>query len=69
MKLTVILVNTWRTHMAIVHENSYLPYTRRTVQIDLTREQAQAILPRELGMNGGKVVREEIGEVWLEPDD
>lgn len=66
MKLTVILVNTWRTQMAIVHENSYMPYTRRTVQIELTPEQVAAIAPQKIGVNCGKDVHEEMGEVWLE---
>lgn len=66
MKLTVVMVNTWRTQIAIVHENSFLPYTRRTVQIELTQEQVAALAPQKLGVNCGKDVHEEMGEVWLE---
>lgn len=66
MKLTVVIVNTWRTYMAITHENSFLPYARRTVQIELTPEQVAAIAPRKLGEDCGKDVFEETGEVWLE---
>jgi len=60
------MINTWRTQMALVHENSYLPYSRRTVQIELTPEQVSSLAPQKLGVNCGKDVFEEVGEVWLE---
>lgn len=66
MKLTVIMVNTWRTSMAITHENSYMPYTYRTVQVELTPEQLKVLEPRKLGVNCGKDAVEERGQVWLE---
>ena len=69
MKLTVMLVDTWRTQMALNYENSYMPYIRRTVQIELTAEQIKAIQPRKVGEDRGKYVFEEIGEVWLEANE
>ena len=52
--------------MAVMHENSYLPYTYRTVHIDLTPDQLCALRPKSLGTNCGKEVFEEIGAVYLE---
>ena len=69
MKLTVTMANTWRTCMAITHENSYLPYSYRTVQIELTPEQVAALAPRKLGVNCGKDVFEERCGVWLEESE
>jgi len=66
MKLTVVMVNIQRTRIAIVHENSYMPYTYRTVQVELTEEQMSAIRPRKTGFERGEDVWEERGNVWLE---
>lgn len=68
MKLTVIMANTWTTYGAIVFENEWRPYGRRTVQIELTPEQVEAINPREVGWNEGKPVYEIILQSWLEDD-
>lgn len=66
MKLTVVMIDTWRTRLAIVHENEYITYRRRTVQIELTPEQQKLLAPRKLGVDCGKDVHEEMGESWLE---
>jgi hypothetical protein len=64
--LTVVLADTHRTHMAIVHENECMPYRRRTVQIELTPEQMAAIAPRVVGSDRGQDVHEELVTSWLE---
>ena len=67
MKLTVIMVDTYRTYAALIHENESKPYGRRTVQIELTPEQMAAIKPRALGTTSqGDEIAEEIGQCWLE---
>lgn len=66
MKVTVILVNTLRTRVAVVHENDHLPFSRRTVQIELTPDQEAAIAGRVVGTWQGEDVFEEIGGCWLE---
>lgn len=65
--LTVVLADTYGTEIAVIHENSYRPYQRRTVQIRLTEEQRAALAPRYVGMRGPDPVHEEILECWLEP--
>lgn len=65
--LTVVLADTHRTRMAIVHENESIPYQRRTVQIELTPEQMAAIAPRKVGFENGCDVYEEMYSSWLEP--
>ena len=64
--LTVIMLNTQRTYIAIVHENEHIPYGRRTIHVELTTEQIEKLRPKCVGSNGGKVVLEEVGEVFLE---
>lgn len=66
MKLTVIMLNTQRTCITITCDNEWVPYGRRTVQIELTPEQLETLKPRHVGQNQGKDVYEEIGQVWLE---
>lgn len=68
MTLTVVMLDTLRTTIAVVHENEHMPYGRRTVQIELTPEQAAKLTPRELGSMNGTKVYETIGPLWLEPE-
>ena len=65
--LTVVLIDDTRTHVAIVHENEWRPYGRRTVQIRLTKEQRRQIAPRSTGMISGKHTYEDVLQAWLEP--
>ena len=48
--LTVVLIDDTPNYIAIVHENEWRPYGRRTVQIRLTNEQRRQIAPRKTGM-------------------
>lgn len=64
--LTIVMLDTHRTRMAIVFENEHTPYGRRTVQIELTPEQCRHLAPKLLGQDRGEPVFEEIGPVWLE---
>ena len=68
MKLTVIMVNTHRTAIAIRYENDHMPFTRRVVSVDLTPDQVEMLKPMEVGTWSGKPVYEEIGQSWLEVD-
>ena len=43
MKLQVVMLDRHRTEMAIVHENSCVPYGRRLVSIELTEERFEQI--------------------------
>jgi hypothetical protein len=68
MKLMVVMLDTWRTSCAIQHENSFLPYGRRIVEIELTPDQAAALAPRKVGEGqAGKFIYEDMGDVWIEP--
>ena len=67
--LTVVMLGTERTRMAIIHENEWMPYSRRTVHIKLTDEQREQLAPRKVGFSSGRDVYEEIGDVFLEADD
>jgi len=69
MKLQVVMLDRFRTEMAIVHENSCVPYGRRLVTIELTDEQCTALVPRVVGQSGIHDRHEEIGEVWIEGVD
>lgn len=66
MKLQVVMLDTHRTRMSIVHENEHIPYGRRLVTIELTEAQAAKLLPRKVGSECGNPIFEEIGEVWLD---
>ena len=66
LKLMVKMADTYRTEIAIVHEQSFMPYTFRTVQIELTEEQMKLLEPREVGARNGEPVFEERAEAWLE---
>ena len=65
--LTVITINGEPTISAIVHENEWRPYRRRTVQIALTEEQRHQIEPRQTGYADGRMQHEEVLQCWLEP--
>ena len=64
--LTVVFANTWRTTVAVVHENQELPYSFRTVRVELTDEQMKALEPRVVGQDGTIDVYEDIYNSWLE---
>ena len=65
--LTVVLIDDTPNYVAIVHENEWQPYARRTVQIRLTDEQRRQLAPRETGMINGKRTHEHVLQAWLEP--
>ena len=65
--LTVVLIDDTPNYIAIVHENEWRPYGRRTVQIRLTKEQRRQIAPRSTGMIRGKHTYEHVLQAWLEP--
>ena len=65
--LTVVLIDDTATYIAIVHENEWRPYAKRTVQIRLTDEQRRQIAPRSTGRIGGKRTHEHVLQAWLEP--
>ena len=67
--LTVVLADTLRTRIAIIHENEVCPYRRRTVQIVLTEDQRAALRPRSVGESSGRPVFEEVLDCWLEPSE
>lgn len=66
MKLVVVMLNTWITQCAILHENEHRPYGRRLVTLELTPQQVSALRPMQVGMDRGQNVTESIGEVWIE---
>lgn len=68
MRLHVVMLDTWRTQMAILYENETVPYGRRAVVVELTEEQAKTLSRRCVGVNGGRDVYEDIGDVCLEDD-
>ena len=65
--LTVVLIDDIPNYIAIVHENEWQPYVRRTVQIRLTDEQRRQLAPRETGTIRGKPTHEHVLQSWLEP--
>ncbi|MCY4114878.1 MAG: hypothetical protein OXG33_13220 [Chloroflexi bacterium] len=65
--LTVVLIDDTPNYIAIVHENEWRPYGRRTVQIRLTEEQRRLIAPRRTGMIRGEHTHEQVLQAWLEP--
>ena len=66
MKLMVVILDRFRTEFALTYENQAVPYGRRIVSIELTKEQSEALRLRELGVANGQKRFEEVGEVWLE---
>ena len=67
--LTVILADTHVTMSAIVNEQEWVPYGRRTVQIELTPEQRKAIERRHTGYDRVREMYEVIVGCWFEPDE
>lgn len=63
MKVTFELVNSWETTLRLQHENEWLPYRRRYVQITLTPEQVEAIKPKKVGVSGIQDVFEDYGTI------
>lgn len=66
MELVVILADTTRTTIAVIHENEHKPYKKRAMRIRLTDEQEQALQPYPTGILNGEDTYEEILECWLE---
>ena len=66
MKLTVVMLDTQRSYLALVHENQSIPYRKRLVEIELSPEQVDKLTPRKTGSNGTKNTYEERGEIYLE---
>jgi len=64
--LTVIVVDTFANRMALIHQNEFRPFIKRTVHIKLTDEQREAIAPRDVGTEGNVVQYEEVFECFLE---
>jgi hypothetical protein len=67
--LTVVLIDTTRTVSAIVHENEWKPYSKRTVQIELTPEQRAQLEPRVIASWPLGDEYEEVLSCWLEPTE
>ena len=65
--LTVVLIDPSPNHAAIIHENEWRPYGRRTVQIRLTEEQRRQLAPRNTGTIRGEHTWEHVLQAWLEP--
>ena len=65
--LTVVIMDRNPTITAIIYENEWRPYDRRSVQIHLTEEQRRQIEPRKTGYVDGRMQHEEILQCWLEP--
>ena len=65
--LTVIMVDPSANNAAIIHENEWRPYDRRTVQIKLTDEQRRQLKPRCTGVAGSETSYESVLQTWLEP--
>lgn len=68
MKLIVELVNTFRTRLAVHHENDHIPFRRRIVCIELTPDQIKKLEPKKLGTDQGADVFEELGNIWVQDD-
>lgn len=67
MKVCVVMLDTHRTRMAVIHENEHIPYRRRLVEVYLTPEQEELLEGRKVGIEAGEPVFEEIGPMWIEP--
>ncbi len=65
--LTVIMVDTTATYIAARFDDERIPYGRRTVQIELTPEQREKLLPRQTGVIKGRTQYEAVLTAWLEP--
>lgn len=68
MKLQVVMLDRYRTEVAVSYENQCVPYGRRLVSIELTPEQSKALEPRVVSEPGTNARFEEIGEVWIEKE-
>ena len=67
--LTVVMLDDLITETAIVHENQWRPYGKRTVQIQLTEDQRAQLRPRHVGSSNGKERYEKIFDAWFEPEE
>ena len=68
MKITFVLTDTFETRMRLTHENEYIPYKKRVVQIELTPMQLEKIQPRKVGFDK-KNIYEEITDCWIENEE
>lgn len=68
MQIGVMMLDRLRTEIAVTCENQYVPYGRRVVFINLTPEQEQSLIPREVGKYRNRPQYEQYGEVWLEDE-
>lgn len=66
--LTVVMADAGPTTIAIVHENEWAPFVRRTVQIELTEEQRAKLIPRSTVTNNGCHIYEHVERCWFEPE-
>ena len=66
MVLTVVIANTWETTCRLQHENEWVPYSKRTVHIELTPEQTEKLRLRKVGVDRGRDVTECIADVFFE---
>jgi hypothetical protein len=66
MRITVIIANTWRTTVAVIHENQMLPYGKRSVTIELTPEQCKQLTLRKVGTDRDRDVYEEIFDCFVD---
>ena len=68
-RVTFVLADTWHTTLRVQHENEWAPYRRRTVTIDLTPEQREALRPCVVGTGGGgREMHEEVLDCYVEHD-
>lgn len=66
IRLTVELLDTFRTRMGVIHENDHIPYGRRLVSVELLESQINRLKPKVVGIEGTREVYEELGSVWIE---
>ena len=67
MKLFVEFINTYPRETELIHLGECAtPIRRRIAWITLSAEQAEQLRLREVGMNCGKIRREDFGNVWIE---
>jgi hypothetical protein len=68
MKITFVVADTWATTARLQHENEYVPYKKRTVQVELNHEQMEKLKLRKVGDRYGSSVFEEILDCFIESD-
>lgn len=68
MKLQVIMADTHSTTCRIQFENEWAPYKRRVVTIELTPNQVSQLQKRQVGIQNGTEIFEEILDCFIEED-